>query len=144
MEPAVPGPSRIDKSKGAATHSRRGSIDENPRASNSSFPSSTASAAKADREGDQPNSFFEEEDRTGHIRERPKKYHHRRMSSKRHVSPGRSPNPMEYAPQSPEDPARGILPFSIPPNISNSLTSFTRATSRLSVQWASPKWSAQE
>ncbi|KAF3067923.1 hypothetical protein CFAM422_008249 [Trichoderma lentiforme] len=108
MEPAVPGPSRIDKSKGAATHSRQGSIDENPRASNSSFPSSsTASAAKADREGDQPNSFFEEEDRTSHTRERPKKYHHRRMSSKRHVSPGRSPNPMEYAPQSPEDPARG-------------------------------------
>ncbi|KAL6815789.1 hypothetical protein GGI42DRAFT_312328 [Trichoderma sp. SZMC 28013] len=108
MEPAVPGPSRIDKSKGVATHSRHGSIDENPRVSSSSFPSSsTASAAKADREGDQPTAFFEEEDRTGHIKERPKKHHHRRMSSRRHASPGRSPNPMEYAPQSPEEPPRG-------------------------------------
>ncbi|KAL7938891.1 hypothetical protein V8C35DRAFT_90450 [Trichoderma chlorosporum] len=108
MEPAVSGPSRIDKGKGGTTHSRHGSIDENARASNSSFPSSsTAPAAKADREGDQPNAFFEEEDRISHVRERPKKSHHRRISSKRHISPGRSPNPMEYVAQGPEDPLRG-------------------------------------
>ncbi|KAL7951443.1 hypothetical protein V8C42DRAFT_339395 [Trichoderma barbatum] len=113
MEPAVPGSSRNDKVKGVTTHSRHGSLEENllsaghPRASNSSFPSSTASAAKVDREGEQPSPFFEDEDRTGHVRERPRKYHHRRLSSKRHVSPGRSPNAMEYMVQGPEDSGRG-------------------------------------
>lgn len=163
-ESGVLGPSRIDKGKGTATHVRHASIDENmlsvehPRASNSSFPSSSmqkrrlpanatgrrhypderrssetvfsqlssqsassigvnsqpaatpaeiASATEAGREGEQYNPLLEEENGTVRVKERARKHHHRRLSSKRHVSPGRSSNPFDYAAQSPEEPARG-------------------------------------
>ncbi|RFU77752.1 hypothetical protein TARUN_4463 [Trichoderma arundinaceum] len=160
-ELGIPGPSRLDKGKGIATHIRHASIDENllssehPRASSSSFPSSSipkrrplanatarhhypderrssetvfshlssqsassmgansqppatpleaSSSTKLDREGEYPS--VEDENGTIRVKERSRKHHHRRLSSKRHASPGRSSNSLEYMAQSPEDPAR--------------------------------------
>ncbi|KAH6606045.1 hypothetical protein Trco_005198 [Trichoderma cornu-damae] len=159
----APGPSRMDKGKGMASHIRHASIDENLlstehlRASGSSFPSTpmakrrplsnaaarhhypdertssetafsqlssqsassfgangqpiaspgeAASPKTADREGEQSNPLLEDENGTIRVKERARKHHHRRLSSKRHASPGRSPNPLDYAAQGPEEPAR--------------------------------------
>lgn len=77
-------------------------------ASSTGASNAPAEATKADREGEQSNSFVEEDGGTIRVKERSRKHHHRRLSSKRHASPGRSSNPMDYAVQGPEDPARGM------------------------------------
>jgi hypothetical protein len=70
-------------------------------------PVEAISSANADRERESSNVRLGEEDESVHVKEKVKKHHHRRLSSKSHASPGRSFNPLDHAAQSPEDPARG-------------------------------------
>lgn len=70
-------------------------------------PIEALSSANVDREMELSNTRLEEENGKVHVKEKVKKHHHRRLSSKSHASPGRSFNPLDHAAQSPEDPARG-------------------------------------
>ncbi|TFB07791.1 hypothetical protein CCMA1212_000146 [Trichoderma ghanense] len=62
-----------------------------------------ASPANVDREDEPP---YEEETANARAKDRARK-HHRRPSTKRHDSPSRLSNPMDYGVQGPQDPPRG-------------------------------------